>query len=218
MLVLGAPAGGAIVICGATMCVCCRRPLHDCFSHQRAQQDSRRQARASTSRCAHLHHCLTPAKKPAKPDAARSSGDALVHVDTPLQLYHSHFCCCRGPQQLTAGSSARQSSARNGSAGRTNHGLAPKAKLELTKAIQDSMICFAAAPGAINGTRFGTVRDQGCCCRYCCCKHCGAGCSGCCIAPHCCNALYKSDTVAAWPWIVGGTARRQPLHRTRHTP
>ena len=152
MLVLGAPAGGAIVICGATMCVCCRRPLHDCFSHQRAQQDSRRQAKAFTSRCAHLHYCLTSAKKPAKLNAARLSRDALVPVDTPLQLYHSHFCCCRGPSKLTAGSSAGHSSARNGGAGRTNHGLAPQAKLELIEAIQDLIPCIAAtSPGAIKG-------------------------------------------------------------------
>ena len=134
-----------MVICSATASVCCRRPLHGCCSHKRTQQDSRRQARAFTSRCAictfaHLPSLQLPAAR-----------DAPVHVDTPLQSYHSLLCCCRGSPQLTAGSSAGQSSARNGGAGSTNHGLAPKAKLELTEAVQDLTTCNSAAPGAING-------------------------------------------------------------------
>ena len=91
-------AGGGTVICGATVSVCCRRPLHDCFSHERAQQDSRRPARAFTSRCAHLQFCLTPAKNPAKP------GAALLPDLPPFML--PHLCNCTTPV-LTAAEAPR---------------------------------------------------------------------------------------------------------------
>ena len=124
----------------------------------RTAEGRRELLRAGVPICSIGSHLLESLPSPTLPGCPEMPS---CRVDTPLLLYHSHFCCCRAPPELLSRaifSQKRQCRQNKSWTGSKSEARANRGYTGLDNIFCCSTWCYQWA------NRFGTLRYQGCCC------------------------------------------------------